>query len=141
MSNANETSERGKFAQKRRDQGTLTLGIGSVGRIDTRAGGCCAKAANAIKTTHASAMKEPGSHRFSVRSSRGISSRRAPVAVRIVGLPNIVTVRGPVFPAPVRNIAPRDACENYLERWFAVLYVGARRSTTSEVDALQTLWE
>jgi len=133
MSNANETSKRRKCARKRRDQGTLTPGIGPVGRIDTLAGGCCAKAARAIKTAHDSAMKEPGSHRFSVRSSPGLSSRRAPVAVRIVGLPNIVTVRGPDFPAPMPNIAPRDACENYLERWFAVLYVGARRSTTSEV--------
>jgi len=67
-------------------QGTLTLGIGPVGRIDTLDGGCCAKAASGIKTAHARAMKEPGSHRFSARSSPGLSSRRAPVAMRIVGL-------------------------------------------------------
>jgi hypothetical protein len=77
MSNANGTSERRKRAQKRLDQGTLMLGIGPVGRIDTLVGGCCAKAASAIKTAHDSAMNEPGSHRFSVRQSPGLSSRRA----------------------------------------------------------------
>jgi hypothetical protein len=66
-------------------QGTLTLGIGAVGRIDTLAGGCCAKAASAIKTAHDRVMKEAKRHRLSVRLSPGLSSRRA-VAVRIVGL-------------------------------------------------------
>jgi len=76
--------QRRTCAEERSAQGTLTPGIGPVGRIDTSVGCSSAKAASKIKAAHGSVMKKPGNHRLF--TPPGIANRRALIAVRIVDL-------------------------------------------------------
>jgi len=83
MSNANQTSKK-DMRRRTVGQGTLTPGIGPVGRIDTSVGCSSAKAASKIKAAHGSVMKKPGNHLLF--TPPGIADRRALIAVRIVDL-------------------------------------------------------
>ncbi len=113
--------------RQRLDQGMLIAGSGPVGRIDALAGGSSAKVASAIKTAHDSAMKKPRRHRLSVGSSSGVSSRRAPVAVRMLASEYRDGEKTSLPNTPL-NIAPLDAPGNYLERWFHVPYASPKIS-------------